>query len=102
LSKALSTSTSGPGHARLRGEDPGQGGSPDKIHAEQQFEYFRPLWAGGRLDVVTFHGSIWVKRGSSGPLEFAETITEYRNQHGELTVRVRKVSIRIGRRGSDD
>jgi hypothetical protein len=73
----------------------GRGGRTDTVHAEQHFEYLAPLRAGDRIIVETFAGKTWTKAGSSGQLEFTETVTQYRNQGDDLLVRARKVSVRI-------
>jgi N-terminal half of MaoC dehydratase len=63
------------------------------LHAEQHFEYHRPLRAGDVLSSTTTQGHSWTKEGRSGRLVFAETITEYRDAAGELVVTARSVSV---------
>jgi N-terminal half of MaoC dehydratase len=77
-------------------QEAGRGGRSDIVHAGQHFEYVAPFRAGDRVVVESFAGDAWGKDGRSGRLEFAETVTEYRNQHGALLVRARKVSVRTG------
>ncbi len=64
------------------------------LHAEQRFEYVRPLRAGMVLTVTTTPGQTWVKQSrSGGELHFAEQRTEYRDEAGRLVVAARAVSV---------
>ncbi len=64
------------------------------LHAEQHFEYVRPLRAGMLLTVTTKPGQTWVKQSrSGGELHFAEQRTEYRDEAGRLVVAARAVSV---------
>jgi N-terminal half of MaoC dehydratase len=64
------------------------------LHAEQHFEYFRPVRPGMVLTVTTEPGQTWVKRSrSGGELHFAEQRTEYRDEEGHLVVTARSVSV---------
>ena len=77
---------------------PTGGGVGRGLHAEQHFEYHRPLAVGDVLSVTTRPGESWEKEGRrAGKLSFAETITEYRDQHGELVVTARSVGVRTER-----
>ena len=76
------------------------GGAPSGggLHAEQHFEYHRPLRAGETLTVIQRPGRSWEKQGRrGGNLQFRETITEYRAEDGELVVTARGVGVRTGR-----
>jgi acyl dehydratase len=74
------------------------GGNGGTLHAEQHFEYHRPLRAGDVLSATTLPGKTWEKEGRrSGKLLFAETIVEYRDQAGELVVTARGVGVRTER-----
>jgi hypothetical protein len=75
---------------------PGRLGGGDRLHAEQHFEYFEPVCAGDALSVETSEGASWSKPGRAGDLTFTEWITDFRNQHGRLVIRARKVGVRIG------
>jgi len=76
----------------------GGGGGGTGLHAEQHFEYHRPLGVGDVLSVTTRPGATWEKEGRrAGRLTFAETITEYRNQDGDLVVTARSVGVRTER-----
>lgn len=65
------------------------------MHAEQHYEYFRPICAGELLDVHSHAGRSWQKHGRRGTLHFTETITDYRGKDGELVATARLVAVRI-------
>lgn len=68
------------------------------LHAEQHYEYHRHPKAGDVLTATVKPGETWEKQGRrSGKLIFSETITEYRDQHGELVVTARGVGVRTER-----
>ncbi len=75
----------------------GAGGGGTGLHAEQEFEYHRPLRPGDVLSATTHPGKTWEKQGRSGKLVFSESITEYRDQQGELVVTARGVGVRTER-----
>lgn len=78
------------------------GVSPEKraaegggLHAEQHFEYLRPLRPGEVLTVSVQPGDTWEKQGRrGGRLIFTEQITEYRDAAGDLVLRARAVGVR--------
>jgi acyl dehydratase len=77
---------------------PAGGGVGRGLHAEQHFEYHRPVGVGDVLSATTRPGATWEKEGRrAGKLTFAETITEYRNQAGDLVVTARSVGVRTER-----
>jgi peroxisomal enoyl-CoA hydratase 2 len=80
------------GSGRTPGIEPqGQDG---RLHAEQHFEYHRPVVAGDVLSVRSVDGESWHKRGRrGGTLRFDESVTEYRDPAGELVVTVRSVAV---------
>jgi len=74
------------------------GGGGGGLHAEQHYEYHRPVRAGDVLTATTIPGKTWEKEGRrSGKLIFSESVTEYRNQDGELVVTARGVGVRTER-----
>jgi acyl dehydratase len=76
----------------------GGGGNGGGLHAEQHYEYHRPLRAGDVLTSETKPGKTWEKEGRrSGKLIFSESVTEYRDQNGELVVTARGVGVRTER-----
>jgi hypothetical protein len=73
----------------------GGGGVASGLHAEQHFTYHRPLRSGMVLSATTKPGATWEKQGrKGGRLVFAETLTEYRDEAGELIVTARGVGVR--------
>jgi hypothetical protein len=76
----------------------GGGGGGTGLHAEQHFEYHRPLRAGEVLTASVRPGTRWEKEGKrAGKLVFSESITEYRAPDGELVVTARQVGVRTER-----
>jgi hypothetical protein len=76
----------------------GGGGMARGLHAEQHFEYYRHLRPGDVLRAETRPGKTWEKEGRrAGKLMFSETITEYRDQDGELVITARGVGVRTER-----
>src|ERR1700730_11794140 len=69
------------------------GGGGTGLHAEQHFQYHRPLRVGDVLSAATRTGQRWEKQGRSGRLVFSESITEYRDAAGELVVTARSVGV---------
>jgi len=64
------------------------------LHAEQHYEYHRHPRPGDELTVSVRPGNSWEKQGRrGGKLVFRETITEYRDQRGELVVTARSVGV---------
>lgn len=75
-----------------------RGGRGSGLHAEQHYTYHRPVRVGDVLTATTSPGERWEKQGRrAGVLVFAESITEYRDQQGELVVTARNVSVRTER-----
>ena len=63
------------------------------LHAEQHFEYARPIVAGDVLEVSEREGRTWEKRSRRGGLlKFSERIAEYRDARtGSIVVTARSV-----------
>lgn len=73
-----------------RSEGSGGGG----LHAEQHYIYHRHPKPGDMLTATVRPGKTWEKQGRrSGKLIFTESITEYRDQNGELVVTSRGVGV---------
>ena len=71
-----------------------EGGLARGLHAEQHYTYHRHLRPGDVLHATVRDGKSWEKQGRCGGLlKFAETITEFRDQNGELVVTARSVSV---------
>jgi hypothetical protein len=78
------------------------GGGGGGLHAEQHYEYHRPLRAGDVLTATVRDGETWEKQGRrGGKLVFVESITEYRDQAGELVVTARGVGVRTEKVATD-
>ena len=76
----------------------GGGGNGGGLHAEQHYEYHRPLIAGEVLTATPKEGKSWTKEGRrGGTLQFSESVIEYRNAAGELIVTARGVGVRTGK-----
>jgi MaoC dehydratase-like protein len=74
------------------------GGGGTGLHAEQHYVYHRPLRAGDVLTAETKPGRSWEKEGRrAGKLVFGESVTEYRDQNGELVVTATAVGVRTER-----
>jgi hypothetical protein len=83
-----------------RSESSGSGssGGGTGLHAEQHYEYHRTPRVGDVLTATTRPGERWEKEGRrAGKLLFAEMITEYRDQDGNLVVTARGVTVRTER-----
>ncbi len=73
-------------------------GGSGGLHAEQHYEYHRHPKPGDVLKATRIPGKTWERESPrAGKLSFAETVTEYRNQHGELLVTARSVGVRTER-----
>jgi hypothetical protein len=73
--------------------DPGSG-MAGGLHAEQRYEYHRPVREGDVLSAVDRPGRTWRKTGRrGGELTFTERHTEYRDQHGEPVVTATMVTV---------
>ena len=68
------------------------------LHAEQRYTYHRHPKVGDVLTSSTRPGETWEKEGRrSGKLVFSESVTEYRDQNGELVVTATSVGVRTER-----
>ncbi len=86
------------GVKREKTEGESSGSAAGGLHAEQHFTYHRHLRPGDVLTGTVLPGKTWEKEGKrSGKLVFSETITEYRDQNGELVITARGVGVRTER-----
>ena len=79
-------------------EDVGAGvmpaGGVKGFHAEQEFAYHRPMRPGETLVATVRPGRTWEKQGRrGGALVFTETVTELRDESGELVLTARFVGV---------
>ena len=76
----------------------GGGGGGGGLHAEQHFEYHRHLKPGDVLSAEVKPGKTWERESKrAGKLTFSETVTEYRDQNGELVITATGVGVRTER-----
>jgi hydroxyacyl-ACP dehydratase HTD2-like protein with hotdog domain len=66
------------------------------LHAEQEFEWSRPLVAGEKVTITGRVGDMWEKQGKSGTLDFVVLEQIARDANGE-TVYVARTTL-ISRR----
>ena len=85
--------------APKRSRDATGGGNLARVlHAEQRFEYKKPLQPGMRLTVSTRPGKSWEKEGKrGGTLSFSESIAEYRDESGEIVLVATSVGVVTGK-----
>lgn len=78
----------------IEGKPPSSGG----LHAEQHFEFVRPVVPGDVLTVTEKLGKTWEKESKrAGKLIFTERVMEYRDPQGNLVCTSRGVSVRTER-----
>ncbi|GAA0440516.1 hypothetical protein Acor_12630 [Acrocarpospora corrugata] len=65
------------------------------LHAEQEFEYFRPIRVGETLSARRGDGRTWQKPGSRGVLHFTERHFEFYDADEKLVARSTTVSVRV-------
>lgn len=76
----------------------GKPASSGGLHAEQHFEFMRPVRPGDVLTVTEKVGKTWEKDSKrAGKLIFTERVAEYRDQKGELVCVSRGVGVRTER-----
>ena len=76
----------------------GGGGAAMGLHAEQHFEYHLPVKAGDTLSATAKPGKAWEKESKrAGKLKFSESVTEYRNQDGDLVITATGVGVQTER-----
>ena len=70
------------------------GGAAIGLHAEQHYEYHQPLKVGDVITAEVKPGKSWEKESKrAGKLKFSESVTEYRNQDGELIITATSVGV---------
>ena len=83
-----------PASEEKKGGAASPGNAAGLLHAEQHFEYHRHPAPGDVLSAKSFAGKSWEKEGKKGgKLMFSESVTEYRDQNGELVVTATGVSV---------
>lgn len=61
------------------------------LHGEESIEYFKPIFAGNQLSLVTEITDIYEKKG--GALEFLVRITTVKDNDHEIVQRIKTVSV---------
>lgn len=72
-----------------------EGGSSDRLHAEQEFVYHRPMRAGEILQAHSRPGHLWRREGTRGLMEFAEVLTDFLDADGAPVISTRRVGVRL-------
>jgi len=82
------------------GSGPGDGtrvertGGGTGLHAEQHYEYHRPLRPGDVLTPTTQPGNTWTREGRrGGTMKFSESVTQWHDESGELVLTTRSVGV---------
>ena len=82
----------------VRESSGGGGGGGGGLHAEQRYVYHRHPRVGDVLTATTRPGNQWERESRrAGKLKFSETVTEYRDQNGELVVTATGVGVQTER-----
>ena len=89
----------GSGREPSSGIDPTQREGELALHAEQHFEYHRPVRIGDMLVVRQRQGKTWKRNGRTGRLTFSETITDYATASSQPVATARSVTVRISSGG---
>ncbi len=85
---------SGKNPSGIEGKPTSSGG----LHAEQHFEFERPVRPGDVLYVTEKDGKTWERESKrAGTLKFSERIMEYRDGDGELVCTSRSVGVKTER-----
>lgn len=91
------------GSGREATSKPSPAGEPQTgttLHAEQHFEYHRPVRVGDVLSAETRQGAVWEKQGRrGGKMSFSEQIVEYKDEVGEPVVTARVVAVTMAPEG---
>ena len=77
----------------------GGGGNLNRVlHGEQRFVYHKPMQPGMRLTVTSHRGKSWEKEGRrGGTMRFSESVSEYRDENGDLVTTAISVGIVTGK-----
>jgi hypothetical protein len=65
------------------------------LHAEQHFDYHRPIRVGETLTAVQSPGRTWTRTGRRGALQFTEQVTTFLDAAGEPVVTSRQVGVEV-------
>ncbi|RCL40756.1 MAG: hypothetical protein DBW95_03475 [Gammaproteobacteria bacterium] len=85
---------SGKESSGMKSSGGGGGGAAMGLHAEQHYEYHQPLKVGDVITAEVKVGNSWEKESKrAGKLKFSESVTEYRNQNGDLIITATSVGV---------
>jgi hypothetical protein len=86
------------GSGATEGTKPAGTGGGTGLHAEQHYTYHRALRPGDVLTAAPGEGKTWEREGRrGGTMSFSESVTEWRDESGELVVTARSVGVRTGK-----
>jgi MaoC dehydratase-like protein len=77
------------------GAEPGSSSGGGGLHAEQEFEYFRPIRVGESLTARKRPGRTWQRTGRSGVLDFTERHVEFFDADDRLVARSTAVTVKV-------
>jgi N-terminal half of MaoC dehydratase len=77
------------------GAEPGESRGGGGLHAEQEFEYVRPIRVGETLTARKREGRTWQRTGRSGVLDFTERHIEFFDADDQLVARSTAVTVRV-------
>jgi acyl dehydratase len=63
------------------------------LHGEEEYEYLAPVYPGDTLTGVVTIIDGKTRQGQSGSMDIVTTETSYTNQHGQLVLKARTVSV---------
>jgi hypothetical protein len=81
------------------GAKPGVSSGGGGLHAEQEFEYLRPIRVGETLTARKRPGRTWQRDGRSGTLDFTERHVEFFDADDQLVARSTAVTVRVTEAG---
>jgi hypothetical protein len=97
-SGAKPSGSNAPAEESLAGDAGGTSGGGTGLHGGQHYTYHQNMKPGDVLTAESKPGQRWEKESKrAGKLIFSESITEYKNQNGELVVTARSVGIQTER-----
>lgn len=85
------------------GKVEGKGAGGGALHAEQRFEFHRPVRVGEVLSTSIRPGKSWEKQGrKGGTMRFSESVTEYIDAAGEVVASATAVAVHTSRAPSTE
>ncbi|GAA2848666.1 hypothetical protein GCM10010472_01990 [Pseudonocardia halophobica] len=81
------------------GASSGEESNSRMLHAEQHYDFHRQPRVGEVLTAEIRDGATWTKEGRQGTMQFAEILTEFRDEAGEPVVTSRAVRVTLPPQG---